>query len=462
MFLAMLACGGKPSTTDDGFEFPTTLTQIDTDDETWTDTGSTTTNWTRTGTESDSGTWTTDTGTPGTTDPVVVATPFDLQQGAVAEGTTVELRGVVVTATGDFGFYVQDPAGGAWSAVWVFGDLGWDAVWPVELGDELKVTGVYEEYFDLTEVNLASGAGDVRVTGSGDLPTPEVVAVAELEPPAAEDWEGVLVQVDDVTLADPDLGAGRFSVSQGAASVVVGAQLYGWDASELPVGAGFASIVGVLNFDDGEFVLEPRDADDVSAYASTPYALQRGEVDLGAEVELYSLAVTAVDEDGVFAQDEAGGPESGIWVYLGTGWEYTWGSLVPGDRIDVSGTLNEYYDLTEVDLFDSTRPWVGWVGSGALPAPEVVAVGDLGEEWESVLVEIQDVELVDPDLGFGQWLVQEISGLDQVIVDDELHDWSGAATMVIGDRFDAIRGPLNYTFGVFAIEPRAEPDVDPR
>jgi len=52
-----------------------------------------------------------------------------------------------------------------------------------------------------------------------------------------------------------------------------------------------------------------------------------------------------------------------------------------------------------------------------LPAAEVIDTVEVSqEEWESVLLRVEDVPVADDDLGHGEWLVDDGGG--GVIVDD--------------------------------------------
>lgn len=143
---------------------------------------------------------------------------------------------------------------------------------------------------------------------------------------------------------------------------------------------------------------------------SSPYEGQvvtvMGVVTAGG-TELYS-------SDGIYAvlSDPAGGPWSGLVLY-GDSVE----SLVRGDSIAITGTVQEYYGTTELSFPSS----IEILGSDAdLPAPSAVATDDLteaggAEEWEAVLVEISDAVVISVG-SYGQFDVDDGSG--ECIVDD--------------------------------------------
>jgi hypothetical protein len=202
------------------------------------------------------------------------ATPiYAIQQDMVREGTVVKLEDVIVSAgftwsnTTQKSLFVQEPDGGPYSGIQVFvaNTTGLD----VAPGDVVTVVGAYEEFFDMSQIEVTNASG-VRVTGSGPAPSPALIA----DPAAiatggamAESYEGVLVQVSDVTVLDdaPDAPDefGEFTIT---GDLRVNDLFFAFaDWTKPAIGTGFASITGVLNYDFANFKLEPRDPADLVA-----------------------------------------------------------------------------------------------------------------------------------------------------------------------------------------------------
>ena len=85
----------------------------------------------------------------------------DIQQGAIATGSNVEVRDVVVVGANEVGLFVAEPAGGQWSGIWTYlgegnGSLGFSE------GDQVDVAGVVAEYPSsvdaLTEIDAIGAA----------------------------------------------------------------------------------------------------------------------------------------------------------------------------------------------------------------------------------------------------------------------------------------------------------------
>jgi predicted extracellular nuclease len=159
--------------------------------------------------------------------------------------------------------------------------------------------------------------------------------------------------------------------------------------------------------------------------------------------------VTAFFYDGgaryAFIQDGTG-PWSGLVLYNPNGY------VNVGDLLEVTGTVSEYYGLTEIAEGDVVILSTG----NPLPDPEVLPTGDVSQEqWESVLVRVENATVTDDDLGYGEWLVDDSSGGVRV---DDLGSYSYTPTN--GDLLDFVQGPLYYSFGDFKIEPRGDEDID--
>jgi hypothetical protein len=143
----------------------------------------------------------------------------DVQNDAMAKGTAVHLEGVIVTAIDSFGtkigdFWVEEPGGGPFSGVHVYGGPA-ASVAALVLGDVVTIDGAQKDEFalasdttgrTLTELKpVTGGAMTVTKTGSAAVPTPDVVdalAIGQMTDPARsaewEKWEGVLITVKNV------------------------------------------------------------------------------------------------------------------------------------------------------------------------------------------------------------------------------------------------------------------------
>jgi hypothetical protein len=196
----------------------------------------------------------------------------------------------------------------------------------------------------------------------------------------------------------------------------------------------------------------------------TIYEIQKGLVPPGTEV-ITNGVVTAdhmVYQHDTFEyaviQDPQAGPWSGIVLF-----STAQGVLVcdEGDEVRIQGTVDEYYDMTELRNITSFEK----LGTSPVPAAEILTTGDLcndnpeeAEKWESVLVVVFDAEITDDGFGYGEFEIDDGSGAARV------DDWSGGIFKpytyepVLGDIID-VRGILWYSYEYFKLEPRGDEDI---
>ncbi len=175
-----------------------------------------------------------------------------------AEGAVLAIEDVVVTGVREgSGFFVQDPSLATYGGLYVY-DYGDNAV---SVGDVVRVSGTYDEYYDLTELTSPT----VTVTGTGVVPDPITVDPCDVGTGGslAEPYEGMLLVVTDVSVtnANPD-DPGDYDEFEVGGCLRVDDFL--WDALDQPAGSPtYASVTGVLNYSFENFKLAPRGAEDL-------------------------------------------------------------------------------------------------------------------------------------------------------------------------------------------------------
>lgn len=284
-------------------------------------------------------------------------------------------------------------------------------------------------------------------THDGGVSLP-VIAAIEITPslPGPTDAVSVSATVTDAgaTLTGVDL---RWGNAPGALTNTIGMNAAGGDvwvtSSPIPAQAGGA----VVHFEIEAFNDVPASAtSDVQSYsvlaevsiaavqgvgATSPFA---GSTVVTQGVVTAVYGSTFVIQDGV-------GPRSGLWV--------DGASPAVGDAVDVQGLVVEDGDgttrLTGAQILSTV--------SGSVPAAAVVPGGiAFGEDYEGVLVRIEDAACIDPDAGAGSWRVDDGTGAGEVGA-------LGVATVaVLGTRYDVI-GPVREDSAGFAVEPRTAGDV---
>lgn len=479
-----------------------------------------------------------DTDTDADADPIPgITSIYDIQNDLIPITSEVTVEGVVTGIAYD-GIYVQEPAGGPRSGIWVLMGVDWQTIYAdAELGDRVRAGGQYIEFLDLSEISLSDAAAPVfeNLGPAGELEA-QRISLSEI----GEDWEGVLVRIEDVTVANPDIGFGEFSVeNHSGMTAIIDNQIHWFElaaSSLLTIGYSFPAITGPLTYTFGAFKLEPRDEedlvtvgeetgdtgtlgtgdtgtetgipdgtgdtggpnetgdtgtpnetgdtdlptgdtgapDDTSATGDTGIevpittikALNLGTVPVDTQVRIEDAIVTGIGPLGVFAQSSEGGANSGLYISLGFDYAAIWGPISPGDRLHIEGLYHEIFELTAVDLSSSLSPSLVVVGTGLVPSPQIESAATFGspataEPWEGVFVEVQDVLIDDPALGFNEFSVVDSFPTTPLIVDDLLYLYPNLAGLLSGTPFGTIRGPLYSLSGTFKIVPRGPSDLTP-
>ena len=158
--------------------------------------------------------------------------------------------------------------------------------------------------------------------------------------------------------------------------------------------------------------------------------------------------ITASNGYNVFMQD-AFGQWNGISVF---GVHYNDYILNQGDSVSFVCIPDEYNDMTQLE--EQSR-FKNFGPSTYFPDPFITTTGDVdtNEANEGVLVELNLITVVDPDIGNGEWLVSD--GVDTCVVDD----YYSYTPPDSGDIISIIRGPVAFTYGDYKIEPRGDFDI---
>jgi len=161
----------------------------------------------------------------------------------------------------------------------------------------------------------------------------------------------------------------------------------------------------------------------------------------------------------MFVQD-AEGPWNGIVCFEYDGWHlFPWvdasGNAHPGpgegDEVTLTGTIEEYYNLTE--LASVTSGIVHGASDEEL-TPSLISISEIGEAYEGCLIAVEDVVVTDPDLGYGEWEFGD--GELTARCDDK---WDYFYYPVEGHQLADIVGVLDYNFSNYKLQPRLARDM---
>ena len=198
----------------------------------------------------------------------------------------------------------------------------------------------------------------------------------------------------------------------------------------------------------------------------TIYEIQQEMIEEGADVEVLGVVVTAVGNNRFWAAEPAGGAYSGIVVFAGMAADDLGvGDLAVGDVVDVTGTVEEFFELTEINVSGASGS-LTVLAAGAPSIPDVVPIADLSnpetaEPWESTLIRIEGPVTVVADIsGGGEYPVSDGDAectIDNFIYDSTQGDFPGLAP---GATFDAVQGLVTYFAGTYRLMPRSSADLE--
>jgi len=165
-----------------------------------------------------------------------------------------------------------------------------------------------------------------------------------------------------------------------------------------------------------------------------------GDSPLAGQTVTTTGVVASITADGFTIADSAGAWHA-VFVYT-----IVAGPAV-GDSVEVTGTVQEYYGMTEI----ASVTGVQTLSTGGAAVPLLVDPADAGQEaYESVLLEVAAVTVTEL-LPYGEWTV------DGILVCDDLNDYMYFPQ--VGDVLDSLTGVLFYSFGAFKLEPRNTGDI---
>jgi len=187
------------------------------------------------------------------------------------------------------------------------------------------------------------------------------------------------------------------------------------------------------------------------------YTVQQDSSFIGREVRVLGVVTASTGIFGLnrtYVEDQNGGPWSGIAVWDNNGDFYA----EQGDYVRVIGVVSETDGLTEilVNAYNISSSTIPFPAIEHLSTSDITSGSSTAESYESVLVQVNNVTIIDDSLGDGEWLVDDGSGACRI--DDE------AANLLyqvpeIGTEISSITGVLNYSNNNFKIEPRYRSDI---
>lgn len=168
------------------------------------------------------------------------------------------ITGGIVSATDNYGFYIQD-APGAWNGLYVY-----TTSLTTTVGDSVVITGTISEFNGITELGSIVSASSNIVSSGNNLYAATVVTTLAAN---GEDYEGVLVKVENATCSGTGSSTGSFIVNDGSGDLIVYKSLY----TDLNLTATtIYNITGIVGMYSNNYQLYPRSANDIEIVNAVP------------------------------------------------------------------------------------------------------------------------------------------------------------------------------------------------
>ena len=180
-------------------------------------------------------------------------------------------------------------------------------------------------------------------------------------------------------------------------------------------------------------------------------------------------AISAVKYNGFFCQD-APAVWSGLWVYADHSANAYWGDDITytvGELVRVTGVIDEYYDLTEIDVSDDVDNFaITRIGYDYdMIAPISVTTGTLGiecnlagEAYEGLMVTLANVELKSTPTEFGEIEIDDGSGptqLEDGLMNTHEHFTTAFCNLTdrayVGDVMTTLTGIVRYAWSSYEV-----------
>ena len=189
------------------------------------------------------------------------------------EVTTTGIVTVVGISSYEDNFIISMPDGGEWNSVYVYKANFINTTNPiVSVGDEVEVTGYVDEYYGYTEISGNSNEVTITILSTGN-PVPTFLELTADIISSSEQYEGVLVKVNDITcIQEPD-DHGQWLGTDGTGMCVFDDQYLYWDNWEpefiVNIDDTFEAIQGFFAYSYDNYCVCPRGWDDINPVVSS-------------------------------------------------------------------------------------------------------------------------------------------------------------------------------------------------
>ena len=199
-----------------------------------------------------------------------------------------------------------------------------------------------------------------------------------------------------------------------------------------------------LQIDDVTITLLAITTPDVSVYEIQYTTAPSGNSPyLGQAVNTGGVVTATKNDSSAYWIQSGLGPWTGVYIF-----DYN-NTPTIGDSITFTCQVDEYFELTE--LKSITNFTVVSTGN-TVNTNNATPTQATTEEYESVLIFMNDVACTNANAGYGMWTVG--AGADTVLIDDAIYSFSPS----LGIHYDII-GIVEYSYSEWKVLPRMSSDI---
>ncbi len=448
--------------------------------------------------------------------PLQTLTIVDIQDPSSAKHPSkydpIEVKGVIVT-TSIFqaskklkGFFVADPSfPSKFGGVMVVVDDSFAET--LAIGDVVDIKGKMDEYYNNTQIKVSlTAGGEIKKTGQNSKDKIKAISVSDSDIPGtpdaqdpekskAEPYEGMLVELKDVTVTqDPD----KYGVWKVGKDVVVDDTLF--KGGVVPKkGTKLAFLRGVIQYSYNLYRLLPRSKEDIDGAKAgcekdddcpngtcdlktkrcVPKTTSLTVVDIqdpssakhpkkGDPIEVKGVIVTtpifkaSKKLKGFFVADPSFPSKfGGVMVVVDDSYSDT---LAVGDVVDIKGKMDEFWYNTQIKVTLTAGGEIKKTGQNkkgdikpitvtakdipAAPKDKKAPDSSVTEPYEGMLVQIKGATVTEEPDKYGVWKIGD------VVVDDTIFKYAPKK----GDKVDVV-GVIQYSYNLYRLLPRSADDI---
>ena len=162
------------------------------------------------------------------------------------------------------GYFLQDSSS-TWNGIYVY-DPDRDSTEP---SDSLTIVATVAEYYNVTQVSCV--VEYIKNSTGNILPDPLVITTGVTDP---EQYEGVLVTVENAECTNNDMGDDEIELNDGSGAIIVDDYIYDYTGTDAFTISNIYRITGVMYYLSGNYKIIPRDVNDIEdvTVVNNPFA----------------------------------------------------------------------------------------------------------------------------------------------------------------------------------------------